>query len=90
MGREMLPCQDQHSRHRRIATGGGPHTFLKMQVSPILILILQEIMVVCILNHTLSLGGFFLLELGTQLEFDRSELVVLISWESSHGRPHSH
>ena len=32
---------------------------LKMQVSPILILILQEIMVVCILNYGKSLGGFF-------------------------------
>ena len=63
---------------------------LKMQVSPILILILQEIMVVCILNYALSLGGFFLRELGTPLLFDKPELMVWINRESSHGRPHSH
>ena len=38
---------------------------LKMQISTTLILILQEIMVVCILNYALNLGGFFLRELGT-------------------------
>ncbi len=55
-----------------------------MQVSPNLILILQEIMVVCILNYALNLGGFFLRELETQLQFDRPKLMVWISWESSH------
>ena len=43
---------------------------LKMQISTTLILILQEIMVVCILNYALNLGGFFLRELGTQLLFE--------------------
>ena len=42
----------------------------KMQISTTLILILQEIMVVCILNYALNLGGFFLRELGTQLLFE--------------------
>ena len=36
---------------------------LKMQVSHTLILALKEIMVMCILNHALNLGGFFLREL---------------------------
>ena len=43
---------------------------LKMQISTTLILILQEIMVVCILNYALNLVGFFLRELGTQLLFE--------------------
>ena len=43
---------------------------IKMQVSTTLILILMEIMVVCILNYALNLGGFFLRELGTQLLFE--------------------
>ena len=43
---------------------------LKMQISTTLILILQEIRVVCILNYALNLGGFFLRELGTQLQFE--------------------
>ena len=63
---------------------------LKMLVSSTLILTLQEIMVVCILNHALNLGGFFLRESGIQLLFNRPELMVWISWESSHGCPHSH
>ena len=68
----------------------GRIPLLKMQVSTTLILILQEIMVVCILNYALSLGGFFLRELGTPLLFDKPELMVWINRESSHGRPHSH
>jgi hypothetical protein len=88
----MLPCQSQISR---AVTEGwlqvvGFIPLLKMQVSPILILILQEIMVVCILNYALRLGGFFLRKLRTQLLFDRPELMIWISWESSHGRPYSH
>ena len=54
---------DQHSHHRRRAVCGGPHSLLKMQVSHTLILALKEIMVMCILNHALNLGGFFLREL---------------------------
>ena len=61
---------------------------LKMQVSSTLILTLQEIMVVCIMNHALNLGGFFLRESGLLL--NRPELMVRISWESPHGCPHSH
>ena len=41
-----------------------------MQISTTLILILQEILVVCNLNFALNLGGFFLRELGTQLLFE--------------------
>ena len=37
---------------------------IKMQVSTTLILIHQEIIVVCILNYALNLGRFFLRELG--------------------------
>ena len=54
----------------------GRIPLLKMQVSTTLILILQEIMVVCILNYALSLGGFLLRELGTPLLFDKPELMV--------------
>jgi hypothetical protein len=43
---------------------------IKMQVSTTLILIFMEIMVVCILNYALNLGGFFLREVGTQLLFE--------------------
>ena len=78
LSHEMLPCQSQISTS---ATEGelqvvGDIPLLKMQVSPTLILTLQEIMVVCILNHALNLGGFFLWELRTLLLFDRPELMV--------------
>ena len=59
---------------------------LKMQIIPILILILQEF----ILNYALSLGGFFLRELGTPYLFDKPELMLWINRESSHGHPFSH
>ena len=45
-----------------------------MQVSTTLILILQDIMVVCILN----LSGFFLKELGTQLLFETIHVGIAV------------
>ena len=81
LGNEMLPCQYQIST---AAMEGELQVVvrissLKMQVSPTLILTLQEIIVECTLTLALNLGGFFLRELGTQLLFDGPELIVWIS-----------
>ena len=52
----------------------GHIPLIKMQVSTTLILILQDIMVVCILN----LSGFFLKELGTQLLFETIHVGIAV------------